>query len=157
MFEARIEHTDPVTVAYLEMHGAFSQIPQALGRLYGWVQERSLVPGGMPRAVYYTIPEQVPEEAAFWEVQAPLIGDAEDQVPDESGLGIKHIGPETHAVAVHTGPYETIGPVYSELGAWVEDQGFRMAGAPLEVYLSDPAKVPPSEYVTEIRFPVHGA
>lgn len=37
---------------------------------------------------------------------------------------------------------------------WLAEQGYEMAGPPEEAYLTDPAEVPPEEYLTEIAFPV---
>jgi len=154
MLDARIDHSDPMTVAFIDMQGPYEQIPEAMGRLYGWTAQHGLQPGGMPRAVYFTPPDEITDDGPLWELQAPLAADAPDQGPDESGLGIKHLPGATHAVATHLGPYDTLSETYDQLGQWVVGHGLTMAGPPEEIYLSDPDEVPPEKYVTEIRFPV---
>jgi effector-binding domain-containing protein len=40
------------------------------------------------------------------------------------------------------------------LWRWVEENGYAPDGPPLEIYYSDPARVPPEEYLTEVQIPV---
>lgn len=61
----------------------------------------------------------------------------------------------TVASTVHHGPYEEEGPAYAAVQAWIQEHGHTAIGAPREVYLVSPGDVAdPSEYVTEIQFPV---
>jgi effector-binding domain-containing protein len=154
MFEAKIEHVEPMWVAFVEMRGAYAQVPQALGTLYAWVGAHGLIPAGMPRAVYFTDPASTPEADAIWEVQTAVIGQPAAQPADAQGAGVKLLEAADQAVTVHRGPYETLGDVYTSLGGWVTDNGYELAGAPLEAYLSDPATTAPADYLTEVRFPV---
>jgi effector-binding domain-containing protein len=154
VFEAEVKMAEPEAVAYVTMHGAYSQIPEGYGRLYGWIAQHGLRPQGMPHAVYLTDPAQVPEGQAVWELWAPVQPDADDSPRDEAGVGIKHSTKHLVAAATHMGPYETIGETYEPLMRWIVTHGFQIAGPPEEIYLSDPVKVAPSEYVTEVRVPV---
>lgn len=154
MIDVEIKTTEPMTVAYLPMKGPYAQIPEAMGRLYGWVAQHGMQPTGMPTSVYYTAPDAGPESEALWELLAPIAGDVAEQQPDESGCGVKHLGPQLVASALYRGPYEAIGSVYEELGAWIATNGYSPAGPPSETYLSDPADTAPEDYLTEIRFPV---
>ena len=52
MTEPSIITTEPVTVAFITMHGPYAQTPEGLGRLYGWIGQHGLQPAGMPAAVY---------------------------------------------------------------------------------------------------------
>lgn len=153
MTDVQIKMTEPQTVAYLPMQGAYQQVPTALGRLYGWVAQQELTPAGMPHAVYFTAPGETPESEARWEVQAPVVT-AQEQAPDASGCGIKRVDAHQVASAMHKGPYDTIETTYRDLQAWVDANDYSMAGPPEELYYSDPAVTPPEEYLTEIQFPV---
>lgn len=154
MIDVEIRMTEPITVAYLPMKGAYNQVPEAMGTLYGWTAQHGFTPVGMPTTVYYSTPGSGPESEALWELQAPLAGDPAEQPSDDDGCGIKRI--ESHQIAstMYKGPYELISPTYDELGRWVGTNGFVMAGPPSEVYYSDPADTRPEDYLTEIRFPV---
>lgn len=153
MFEAQIKHTEPETVAYITMRGAFDQIPSGFERLYGWVGHYGLQPVGMPQAIYLTIPGVGAVEDAEWELWAPIAGGAGKTEPGDDGIGVKRLEPETVASAIHTGPYEEIGPVYERLESWAVDEGYEVVGPPREIYHSPP-ETPPAETVTEIQMPV---
>jgi len=154
MFEAEVKVAEPETVAFVTMHGAYAQIPEGYGRLYGWVAQHGMVPQGMPRAVYLTAPEEVPEEQSAWELWAPVAAQTPELPADDSGCGVKRCPEHLVASATHVGPYETIPETYEPLVQWIAGHGYEIAGPPEELYFSDPEEVPPSEYVTEVRFPV---
>lgn len=153
VFDAQVKLLDPVTVAFVVMQGPYSQVPEAMGRVYGYAAQHGLRPEGMPSAVYFTDPAETPEEDAIWEVRAPLAGDPPEATPDESGCGVRRLPAERVVSAVHRGPYEEIGPTYDALAEWAEGNGLAITGPPEEVYFSDPS-TPPEECVTEVRFPV---
>jgi DNA-binding transcriptional MerR regulator len=59
------------------------------------------------------------------------------------------------AVTVHRGPHDDIDVTYGQLGAWVADQAFALAGPVHETYLVGPRDTPDaSEWRTEIGWPV---
>lgn len=64
-------------------------------------------------------------------------------------------GYDQMATTIHKGAYETISSGYSALGKWIGTNGYRIIGPSRESYLTDPSRgTPPSEYITEIQFPV---
>lgn len=152
--DVEIKTVAPKTVVYLPMQGPYAQIPQAMGQLYGWIAQHGLQPVGMPGATYLTAPLEAAESDARWELHAEVAGAPIDAEPDAQGCGIRTMAAATVACTMHKGPYETIAPTYAEMGAWVAANGYTMAGPPEEYYHSDPAQVPPEEYLTEVRFPV---
>lgn len=154
MAEAMIEQVESAAVAFVEMHGPYAQMPTAFGTLYGWVAAHGLVPEGMPRGVFLTAPDTTPEDAAVWELWVALAGDPGDVAMDAAHCGVKHVPAHTEAWILHKGPYDSIAPTYDALGGWVAEHGYVVTGAPMEVYLSDPAVTAPADYLTEIRFPV---
>lgn len=155
MFKAGIKHTEPVTVAFLTMKGAYHQIPEGYDKLYDYVNARDFTASGPPRAVYLTPPD-VPEADAMWELRAPIADQSGDEGPDEHGLGVKHVPGRKVAWAMHLGPYDTVGSTYEELMQWIASEGLGIAGPSEEIYFSDPDEVPAEEYLTEISFPVAG-
>jgi DNA-binding transcriptional MerR regulator len=58
------------------------------------------------------------------------------------------------AVARHVGPYEEMGLAEHALHAWAEEHGFEPGGLIRELYLNDPADVPPEALETEVLLPV---
>ncbi len=58
-------------------------------------------------------------------------------------------------VAMHAGSYETLADTYAEMERWAEKSQLRLAGAPWESYVTDPAEHPdPANWRTEIYWPV---
>jgi AraC family transcriptional regulator len=154
MTDVEIKTIEPETVAFVSMRGPYTQIPEAMGRLYGWVAQHGFQPTGMPSGVYLTSPDEAPESQAKWELQTALAGVHSPVEADESSCGIRDNPAVTVAFAMHRGPYETVGETYEHLQHWVSANGYAMAGPPQEAYFSDPDEVPPEEYLTEVRFPV---
>lgn len=154
MFEATIKHTDPMTVAFLVMHGPYSQTPKGYTKLYGWLGEQGMMPTGMPSSVFFTQPDQVPEADALWEIRAPVAGSVQTADPDENGLGVKHVEATMVASVTHKGPYDSMEPTYQSLARWITENSYEVNGPSEEIYHSDPAEVAPEEYLTEVRFPV---
>ena len=154
--EVTIKKTEPATVAFISKKGSFTQIPEAFGKLYGWVGQKGYVPSGPPVGVYFNVPGQVPESELLWELRAPIAGTVAALGPDREGLGVKKVKGTLMASTMHKGPYEETGPVYGALAASLTEKGYEMAGPPEEVYFSEPT-TPPKEILTEIRFPVRKA
>lgn len=151
---ASIMTTKPTMVAYLPMQGAYDQTPAGYGHLYGWIQAHGFKPTGMPAAVYFNIPNEPNGADAVWELQAPIADEVEEAAPDESGVGLRLI-PATQVVsATHKGPYDSVLPTYQALWAWIEDNGYEMAGPPIERYLNDPGEVGADECLTEVIMPI---
>jgi AraC family transcriptional regulator len=153
MLDIALKTTDPATVAYVSMRGPYTQIPEAMGRLYGWVAQHGLQPVGMPTGVYIDDPQAVDVDTARWEVQTAIAGDP--PAVDEPGeVGIKRVEPHLVASVMHRGDYDHIAPTYNQLGEWVAGHGYEIVGPAEELYYSDPATTAPEDYLTEIRFPV---
>lgn len=154
MTDVAVKTTDAMTVAFASMRGPYDQIPQVMGRLYGWAASQGLVPAGMPHGVYFTDPAALPVEQAEWEVWAPVAGEPAEQPANEQGLGVKRVPATTVASAMHKGPYDTISDTYDEVMRWIAENDYQVAGPPREAYLSDPATAPPEEYLTDVMVPV---
>ena len=152
--EVTVKKTEPVIVAFLSVTGPYTLIGESFGKLYSWMGEKGYVPSGPPMGIYFNDPGEVPAEELLWELQSPIAGDIAPSGPDELGMGIKKLDEAEVASTVYKGPYEGMGNIYEELVGWIMGNGYEIAGAPAEVYLSDPVKTPPQELLTEVRFPV---
>jgi DNA-binding transcriptional MerR regulator len=63
-------------------------------------------------------------------------------------------GCDAAASLMYKGPFEGMSEPYNALGKWIESNGYHISGETREVYMSDPAKTKPEDYVTEILMPV---
>ena len=152
--DVTVKKTEPMTVAFISVKGPYTLIGESFGKLYGWIAEKGYAPSGPPLGVYFNSPEQVPAQELLWELQSPIGGAIAPGGPDELGIGVKKVEGVEVASTMHKGPYEEIGGIYGALVGWITENGYEILGPPEEVYLSDPAKTPPEELLTEVRFPV---
>jgi AraC family transcriptional regulator len=87
-----------------------------------------------------------------WALEAAVPVATDAVAPD--GVGRVEVAATRAAVAVHRGPYRGLRAAFDELGRWLDQQGHRVAGPLVDVYLNDPSKVEPADYETEIRIPI---
>lgn len=59
------------------------------------------------------------------------------------------------AVTTHVGPYDKLFDAHAAVQLWIEESAHRVAGAPWEVYVTDPADHPdPKDWRTDIFWPI---
>ncbi|WP_340689703.1 GyrI-like domain-containing protein [Enterococcus ureilyticus] len=58
------------------------------------------------------------------------------------------------ATSTYTGPYTELASVYSKILKWIEEQGYKMNGAPFEIYQTDPNTTESDKNIVEVYFPV---
>jgi AraC family transcriptional regulator len=59
------------------------------------------------------------------------------------------------ATTTHSGPYDKLTEAHAAVQQWIEAKGLSAAGAPWEVYVTDPADYPdPKDWKTEIYWPL---
>lgn len=96
-------------------------------------------------------------------------GRADGKVDMEAGIPLKSAVPAAGrvldarlpggraAVAWHVGPYQELRRTYARLEQWMAAQGLQPAGAPWEVYWTDPGIEPdPQKWRTQVLWPVGG-
>ena len=149
----KIKDISPMTVAFINVKGNFSQIPASFEKLYGWTAMKGYKPVGPAIAVFYTIPQEVSDEELRWELRSELAGNIAEVEPDSEGSGVKRLGAVKMATTIYKGPYENIEPVYIALNNWIATNGYEVTGPPEELYYNDPTQTG-EEPVTEIRFPI---
>ena len=94
-----------------------------------------------------------PSDVTF-SVCLPLEGEL-DRLPE--GLDVIELPGALAAVALHEGPYESIGPVYDRLLEWCDAEGYSVGSPVREVYVVGPdaeAAGSPADYRTEVQFPI---
>jgi effector-binding domain-containing protein len=101
---------------------------------------------GAPFARYHSFGDLVDLEVGVM-VAAPITPDGNVQP------GQLPAGPA--AIAVHAGPYESLGSTYEVLERWLAASSHQANGGPWELYITDPSAEPdPSRWLTEIIFPL---
>jgi DNA-binding transcriptional MerR regulator len=117
------------------------------GEFFGALTGKARFAG--PPFVIYHDPE-FKDENPDVEVVIPIEGTLPAGVPVQS----REMEGGEVACVVYEGPYEGIGEGYSAVMAWLEPNGYRIAGPLREVYLRGPGDCSdPNQYVTEIQVP----
>jgi DNA gyrase inhibitor GyrI/8-oxo-dGTP pyrophosphatase MutT (NUDIX family) len=133
-------------VAFVTEVGPFDQaIPRGFEKLFAWLGANNLQPMGQSFGVYHDDPATVPAEKLRSELCVPV-------APDVQGSGevqVKEIAGFEAATIVYQGD-ANITPAYNEVYDWLRAQGYRDAGAPIEVYLSMPGE----ELRAEVYVPI---
>lgn len=133
----------------LPCKGPFTAMQQNIELLFGSMTAQNIAPVGPMLGVFYNDPGTVKDEDLQWEIGFPV---TETNVFDP--LRLRQWTFTLVAEAVHIGPYETSGATYAEIMAWIEANGYVVAGPIMEKYLSDLVSTRPQDLKTEIWVPV---
>lgn len=127
-------------------------LAQVLGLVFQHAQQIGIALAGQPFTRYL---EWGP---GLWTIEAGL--PIARQVANAAVLTNIDVRPDVlpgglAATTTHAGPYEKLTEAHAAVEQWIETQGLRAAGAPWEVYTTDPADVPdPKDWKTDIFWPV---
>jgi len=117
------------------------------GEVYAYIQQCGQQPVGMPFSIYHSMEG----DAVELECGMPVGSQMDGAARVESG----ELPCGTMATVTHTGPYEGLPNTWAALTEWISSQGLEAAGAPWEVYVTDPgAEADQSKWRTDIFFPV---
>ena len=136
--------------AYLECTGSYSQISAKIGEFMGEFFGQGLGSFTGVMALYFNMPGEVPEAELKWRVGMPIGKEAEPAAPLRKDV---FDFPKV-ASYLYVGPYEKVGEAYGKVMAYIEQNGWKIAGPPMEMYLNNPMSVPPEKLETEIIIPV---
>ena len=130
------------------------RLSEAIGRILHVVREaidgQGVEPDGAPFVRYHSFGEIVDLEAGV-RVTSP-VQPAGPVQPSSLPAG-------PAAIAVHAGPYESLGGTYDAMRDWLEASTSHVAyGGPWELYITDPSVEPdPNKWLTEVIMPLKAA
>lgn len=131
-------------IARSELQG---MLAECFGKLYGYAQKAGLPLAGFPLARYVWM------GPGLWTVEAAVPLAAPAAGVEDMQSGTLPAGPV--AVGVHAGPYDQLGDTNAAIERWIEANGYRIAGAPWEWYVTDPGEHPdPADWRTEVYWPL---
>ena len=149
--EFRTKQIEAQPIAGIRTTTTMDKIAEVMGPLFGevhgYLQQNGQAPAGMPFAIYHEMDGNTLDLECGMPVAAPVTGTDRIRAGELPG--------GTAATVTHTGPYDDLGQTWAALTAWMKSQGLEAAGAPWEVYVTDPGAEPdPSKWRTDIFFPV---
>lgn len=148
--DVRIKDQKAFFYAYLECSGPYAQMQAKIGEFMAAYFSQNLGPITGLIALYLNAPDQVPEAELKWRIGAPIGKETEPAAPLQKDV-FDH--PQV-AYALYIGPYDKISETYGKISAYIDQNGWRMSGPPMEMYLDNPEETAPEELRTEIFLPV---
>ena len=149
--EFRTKELDAQGIVGIRTTATMDKIGEVMGPLfgevYGYLQQHEQVPAGMPLAIYHSMDGNDVDLECAMPVASPVAGTGR--------VRAGQLPAGTVATVTHMGAYENLGETWAALTAWMESQDLEGAGAPWEVYVTDPGAEPdPLKWRTDIFFPV---
>ncbi len=145
------QQVDAQPIVGIRATTSMDKIAQLMGSLFGevhgYIQQNGQAPAGMPLTIYHGMDGGTVDLECAMPVASRLAG------TDRIKAGELPAG--TTATVTHTGPYDDLRHTWTALTEWMKSQGLEAAGAPWEVYVTDPGAEPDqSKWRTDIFFPV---
>jgi len=140
-------------VIAVEHTGSHDEIGRLYHRLHQWAKRHQVKVKGYGFTIFHSPPGEFDTETALFEVCLPV----ESPPGPEQEIMVKQLPACTVAWVRVKGPYSEIPAHYTEFLAWLQAQGWTVAGPPREVYIVHPdarGRGDESEFVTEIQFPI---
>jgi DNA-binding transcriptional MerR regulator len=118
---------------------------EVFGKLFSGLGKEGLRPAGPCLSVYHD--EEFNRECSDVEVGVVVAEGKSDN--------IRRLDPGFCCFATHYGPYDDFTACYTALMEWIEREGYTISGPAIELYVKGcDNNVQPSEYATEIYFPI---
>ncbi len=120
----------------------------ALGQVFQYAQQNGVALAGQPFTRY------IEWGPGIWTIEAGLPVTAADKARSDGDVRADALPGGLVATATHTGPYDKLHELHAAIQQWMEAQGLQSAGAPWEVYVTDPADYPdPKDWKTDLFWP----
>ena len=141
----------PQPMLAIRATSAMDSLSELMGSLFGEVYEHILQSGQHPAGMPFSRYHSMDGETVNLECGMPV----SSAVEGTGRVAAGELPAGTVATVTHMGPYDSLPQSWSALTAWMESQGLQPAGAPWEVYVTDPGAEPDqSKWRTDIFFPV---
>jgi effector-binding domain-containing protein len=150
-YKVVVKKVEPHLVA--SMRGilpAYGEVGQFYGEIFKHLAKKMIF---KPAAATFLIiyDTEYKESEVDVEVCVPI----KKSIPGSDKVKVYELPAIEAACIIHKGPYESVGEAYGALMAWIEANGYQVAGPSRELYLTSPYDTKDtSKYVTEIQFPV---
>jgi effector-binding domain-containing protein len=150
-----VKKTGSQTVVALIHFGSYQQVGKTFEKLSKFFEEKGLKLSDPPSCAYFMDPKLYYKEELVAEVRFPVSPrEIEKKIEMNNGMRVFNTTSLEVAFITHKGPYQELMDSYKPLFEWIQNNGYDIAGAPVEVYLKDPQNTKPEDLQTEIQVPV---
>ena len=151
--EVSVREISSLRVAFVRHVGPFDGVGEAWQKLMMWAGRAGLLGSGVRML---GIVQDDPEITAPVKLRYDAALVVKDSVAAAGEIGIQDVAPGEYAVALHVGPYNTLGQTYARMcGEWLPESGRELASAAaVEFYLNSPMTARPGDLRTEICLPL---
>lgn len=151
----QVVQLDPIYLVIIRHRGPYEAIGKAFDQLTGWAQRQGL-PMKRMIGIYWDNPDFV--EASQLRSAAGVEVWHGYQITNAAELPLElHMIPGgSYATTRYVGPYEDLGPVWTDFTASIENKlKYTISEDPaFEVYVNDPSDTPPQELITDLYMPI---
>ncbi|MHC1782695.1 MAG: MerR family transcriptional regulator [Anaerolineaceae bacterium] len=153
-YDVVIKKVSPITVVSArEIIPQYGEIGRLIGEVFGFLGRSGIQPAGAPFTIWHDHDFKDTEVDA--ELAVPVNLPAANAINGNEKVKVSQLPAAEMACVIHQGSYDDFGQAYTALGEWIEANGYRICGSNREIYLSGPeSSSDPTNYVTEIQFPV---
>jgi DNA-binding transcriptional MerR regulator len=139
-------------IAMREVIADGSGIPMLLMTIAQQMMDRKIESVNTPMTIFHD-PEFKQADLDV-EVAIPVAETVTEPIPLEDGRTIQvyNLPGITAACLVYEGAYDEFDSPYAAIGRWIENNGYKIAGSPRELYHRPPSEEEPA--LTEIQYPV---
>jgi effector-binding domain-containing protein len=150
------ESTQPIsyigistTMSYENMQAVSTQMGKSFGELMSALQKAKVEMSGYPFCLYPRWDETKKDMDMICALPVPAGAKLAAKYPvkqTQGGLALK---------ATHMGDYHKLKDTHNQINQYIEFKNLEIAGAPWEVYVTDPGSEPDtSKWVTEVYYPI---
>ena len=125
-------------------------LAEVLGAIFLYAQQNGMALAGQPFTRY------IEWGPGLWTIEAGLpVAALKKDAPASGEVRADTLPAGPAATTTHAGAYDGLTGAHAAVQQWIEAQGLKAAGAPWEVYVTDPADFPdPNDWKTDIFWPL---
>ena len=150
-YQVTKRHLEPQTILAVRKRVKRSEVASAIGAQLGRIVNHAMRSGAAIAGQPFTRYLDWGPGVVTIDIGLPVIGPVASA--EEIVAGELPGGPV--ATTTHTGSYDQLGAAHAAVQIWIEDNHVSAAGAPWELYVTDPAGHPdPKDWKTELFWPL---
>ena len=151
-YEVLLKQVDALLVASIrEMVPLDGRLEQSDGKIAAYLHQQGVQPGSPVLFLLHSRSEQRDDGLYIdRETAIPL----PTPLPGNEQIAIRMLSAGLMACTIHTGADLFLGQAFAALYRWMEDNGYQVIGPPRQLRLRHGEHMDPTQYVTEVQFPV---